>query len=160
MPTQIKIDVICVFCGECYTIDETLPDGWDSNQVYITIDGTCPGHEGAGEFLGNQCAGCLMCWGDCRLYKTIFEGGNVDLDAIKAGRCPERINGTVDGKGSSIPWEGERASLAAGKAMANAIQEYREIMLARAFVEAKRVATGEVKGKDARQLLRELEENR
>lgn len=126
------LNLSCPLCPASTKIKVDIPAGWDSR--YDGIDDEtafCPKHAPIKDFAESQCPGCVSSWGDCPMWATFAFSRNFmlpsDFDALRSGRCPRRINGTVGvsvGDGvHDLDVRGPPVA-AAGSAFADAIIEY------------------------------------
>ena len=89
-------------CNEEITIEVEMPAGWRTQYGIISppdSDVFCPKHAVLKSFLSNQCPGCVSGWGECGLWDGITHHkglSELELCAIKHGRCPKRTNGTSE----------------------------------------------------------------
>lgn len=127
---QVKLELACYFCDASIEIEVPSLPGRDVRYGVINEDlAFCPEHAKVEEFLQDQCPGCVACFGDCGLSRsiqdqTIPEGS---IASIKSGVCPYRVNGTFrysDDEGFD-ELDISNTSLA-GEALAEAIDAYNE----------------------------------
>jgi hypothetical protein len=129
------LKITCSLCSAAHETVVELPPGWSD----ITLDddtGFCPTHAPVREFTANQCPGCVGGWGDCPLYQAFaFERyrhnqremlRRAELKTIESGICPRRVGGTMRFTSEQIESIdlSDRAPIAAGLVLANAIREY------------------------------------
>lgn len=126
---MITIRCSGVCCGK--EIEVPVPEGWYgagevSDGVYCD---ECVVEMG---FFDAACAGCVSGFPDCGLGKSFMYSRwlilESDLETIRKGRCPCRVNGTMlfnNGVLERLDIS-EQAPSASGIAVANAIVKYHE----------------------------------
>lgn len=129
----MKITVSCCLCSDQFTVETVDPDGWKLRYDGTDIEnGFCPKHAAIAEFADSQCPGCIGGWMDCSLWSAFAYSGrqrdisDKDFSILKSGLCPRRVNGTMTiGSGGIESLDlSERASVASGEALAQAIKDY------------------------------------
>lgn len=131
---KYELEVSCGFCPESHEVEIDLPDGWATRYAGSSDEtGFCPKHSPIAPFADSQCRGCVGGWGECGLWqsfaysdrRTLSPG---DLDFIRSGVCPKRVNGAlvVDRRGVTDVDISNRATTESGEALAKAILEYWE----------------------------------
>ena len=137
----MKINLSCIFCGKHHTTEAEAP-GWRVRHGTIENENAlCPDHAIVGDFMQEQCPGCVAGWPDCGLYMSCaycdrervsdgYEPLTEDERAlIKRGGCPRRVNGsfTLDTSKSMNLEElnlSDPASPESGQALLDAIDGY------------------------------------
>lgn len=137
----MKITIKCdgILCDEEAILD--LPEGWftriegmdygggsDENEPAYTF---CPKCKAQAGFFDAVCAGCVSGFGQCGLsdsfgysYKKRITAEQ--LEVVRRGSCPFRINGTTmfyNGRSQTIDLS-EIAPTESGNAVADAIEAY------------------------------------
>ena len=133
MTDRLEVRYTCCLCIEADVIDIDIPEGWEV--LYETTDKTafCPKHKAVKDFVDAQCPGCVGGWMDCPMWSAFQSDAKLpitphDIDMIKSGICPRRVNGTfmtLADKMQKLDLSNQ-ASLESGNAFADAILEYME----------------------------------
>lgn len=128
---RVTVEATCCFCLESHETEVDFPDGWAVGSIYEG-DALCPKHSKIAGFREN-CSGCVACWGDCPLWKAFAyrecKLTESDFAIIRQGRCPKRVNGTMEispGTGVRRIDISSPALPGSGDALADAILEYLE----------------------------------
>jgi hypothetical protein len=135
--SKVSITIGCCFCGSEHKTEIELPPGW--KHCYGGIEdynhGFCETHANVLPFMKDQCPGCVSGWGDCPMWRAFDHGRSRtitknDLDTLRTGRCPRRLNGTIGvelSKHGSTTQEldiSDTATAESGSAFADAIIAY------------------------------------
>lgn len=135
---DLKLNIHCCFCTEVHTEVVQMPDGWAYQYEGADLEqsGFCPKHSSVEPFTTHQCIGCVSGWGECGLWKSFaYASGSRtisedQLDTLRTGVCPFRINGTFTTNiAEGVEWQTINLSeeaVEAGSALADAIVEYME----------------------------------
>ena len=129
---EIRIIATCVFCRRKTETTASVEPGWVHNygEIWDEDNWLCPDHAIIHEFRKSQCPGCVSSWGECPLFKAFafraLSLSDLELDVIRKGVCPRRINGTFSYSKQGIePLNlSEKAPDEAGNALSKAIVQY------------------------------------
>jgi len=134
-----KLILHCNMCDAKVTIPLPLPEGWKIEGDILEEEyiGFCPRHAKIAQFLEKQCPGCVSGWGEPCPLERAFKFARTrhitedDLNTLREGRCPYRINGSLLVNRTPEGTEIKRIDLsepdpAGGQALAEAIREYVE----------------------------------
>lgn len=130
----MEATIYCCLCPRKFTVALETPEGWAHQYDLIEDEtgGFCPDHGIVKAWVDSQCPGCVGGWGDCGLWKGFaYSSANLseeDLEKIKTGHCPRRVNGTFSmdmiGKTMTDINLSNAAPVEAGEALAKAIGDY------------------------------------
>ena len=130
---NFRVTVNCCLCEDSHVTSIDIPDGWKTCYEGEEIDdGFCEKHAIIKEFADSQCPGCVGLWTECELwasfaYREKRALSSRDMEAIRSGVCPKRMNGWISFNSISGPEDfdfSERASPKSGEALVEAIREY------------------------------------
>ncbi len=131
---MIPVEIYCCLCAAKVKTEIPTPAGWTCGEYGHDIeDALCPQHAIIEDFKSSQCVGCVGDWGECPLWESFAYSKcrNIlvqDLEQIRRGVCPRRVNGTFGFDLHARKFEelnlSEHAPSPAGQALADAIEAY------------------------------------